>query len=92
MSEIKQYVKLPVIISAIQWTGSNLDECKKFLDESFGGYQSERCPNGKRELVVLTLEGSHIASKNDYLIKGIQGGYYPCKPGIFEKSYIETYK
>ena len=92
MNGVKQYIKLPVTISAIQWTGSNLYACKEFLGESFGGYKSDRCPNGKHELTVLTLEGKHIASKNDYLIKGVEGECYPCKPNIFIKTYTEVDK
>lgn len=38
-------------------------------------------------LYIYTLEGRMIASQNDYIIKGIDGEYYPCKPHIFEQTY-----
>ena len=47
----------------------------------------ERCPNGKCTCIVQTLEGEHIATENDYIIKGVNGELYPCKPNIFEKTY-----
>ena len=41
-------------------------------------------------LLIRTLEGDHIASVGDYIIKGIKGEIYPCKPDIFEKTYEEV--
>ena len=38
-------------------------------------------------LIIKTLEGEHIVSVGDYIIKGIEGEFYPCKPNIFEKTY-----
>jgi len=38
-------------------------------------------------LIIKTLEGQHIASKGDYIIRGVHGEYYPCKPDIFAKTY-----
>ena len=38
-------------------------------------------------LVIHTLEGDHHANPGDYIIKGIHGEFYPCKPDIFEKTY-----
>jgi hypothetical protein len=82
-----KYMKQPVVIDAIQWTGGNLDECMEFLGESFGSHWAERRINGKSEIIVLTLEGHHIASKKDYLIRGVKGEHYPCKPDVFELTY-----
>lgn len=41
-------------------------------------------------LVIKTLEGEHIASIGDYIIKGVHGEFYPCKPDIFEETYEEV--
>jgi len=82
-----KYQKIPVTIDAIQWTGGNLKDCIEFLGSSYGGHNAERAPNGKSEIKVLTLEGCHIASKGDYLIRGVQGEHYPCKPDIFKQTY-----
>lgn len=85
-----KYVKKPVEIEAIQWNGSNLDECVEFLGDSYAGYAAERRMDGRKEITVKTLEGQHIASNGDYLIKGIAGEFYPCKPEIFKSTYSEV--
>ena len=41
-------------------------------------------------LFIKTLEGNHLASVGDYIIKGVQGEFYPCKPDIFEQTYEEV--
>ena len=72
-----KYRKKPVEIEAIQWDGDTepiLDFCK-----------SAEFRDG--ELYIQTLEGQMHASLNDYIIKGIQGEFYPCKPDIFEQTY-----
>lgn len=84
---MRKYRKKPVVIDALQWTGGNLNDCIEFLGNSYGGFNAERCPNGKSEIKVLTLEGFHIASRGDYLIRGIKGEHYPCKPDIFAATY-----
>lgn len=85
------YKKKPVTISAVQWVGDNLEECKKFLGNSFIKHKAERRPNGRSDIYIQTLEGQHIASKGDFLIKGVQGEFYPCKPDIFEATYQLLY-
>lgn len=79
---IKKYVKKPVIIEAIQWTGENLSEIDKFVQAKVQ----------KRALVLIipTLEGKMHASLGDYIIKGVNGEFYPCKPDIFDKTYEEV--
>ena len=44
-------------------------------------------PNEAYSIIIPTLEGDMKCSKRDYVIKGIQGEYYPCKPNIFEQTY-----
>jgi len=75
---VAKYRKKPVVIEALQYTG-NFDEIEKFV----GGDSENR--NG--ELIVATLEGRLHASNNDYIIKGVKGEFYPCKPDIFEMTY-----
>ena len=82
-----KYQKKPVVIDAIQWTGGNLRDCIEFLGSAYGGHNADRSMNGKNEITVLTLEGKHVASSGDYLIRGVAGEHYPCKPGIFEATY-----
>jgi len=73
-----KYRKKPVEIDAIKWTGENLDEIKAFM-----GYYEY----AKGELIIHTLEGKMKASRGDFIIKGVNGEFYPCKPDIFEKTY-----
>ena len=75
------YRKKPVTVEAIQWTGENHAEMCEFIDpEMF-----EIIP--RVGLVIHTLEGNHHASPGDYIIKGVNGEFYPCKPDIFAKTY-----
>lgn len=82
-----KYRKKPVEINAIKWDGSNLEECVKFLGADYIGSCLDRCINGRAEIKIKTLEGMHIASKGDYLICGVKGEHYPCKPDIFDLTY-----
>ena len=78
-----RYVKKPVIIEAIQWTGGNRDEIFQFVGPSayFGDVTG---------MVIKTLEGDHKASEGDFIIKGVAGEFYPCKPDIFSATYQEV--
>lgn len=90
---IHRYTKIPVTIEAIQFTRNNVEEIKAFVGKSFGGYRVEKCIGGRAEIVIHTLEDgelylvSHVASENDYIIKGAKGEFYACKPDIFELTY-----
>ena len=75
-----QYRKKPVVIEAIQWNGNNYNEIYKFVTH-YKIYP-------KLDTVIIpTLEGEMTASKGDYIIKGVNGEFYPCKPDIFDKTY-----
>lgn len=82
-----KYRKKPVVIEALLWTGENLKECVEFLGSDYIGSSLERRIDGRCEIKIKTLEGQHIATRGDYLIRGISGEHYPCKPDIFEKTY-----
>ena len=77
-----KYRKKPVVIEAVQWTGDNWIEVSKFLGDSY----SDPIRNS-RDLFIDTLEGTMMANPNDWIIKGIKGEFYPCKPDIFEATY-----
>lgn len=81
---INKYVKKPVVITAIEWTGDNIDEIIKFCGDSLTVKGSKPF-----KVYINTLEGRHICSLHDYIIKGVQGEFYPCKPDIFEQTYEE---
>ena len=80
---IKKYKKKPIIVEAIQWLGNNQHEVLKFI-ENQGWYS---LASG---IVIKTLEGKMVADTNDYIIKGIRGEFYPCKPNIFKELYDEV--
>lgn len=84
-----RFRKKPVEIDAVRWTGFNYDEVQSFVgDKVTSGFVSER------GLLVHTLEGTITARVGDWIIKGIQGEFYPCKPDIFEQTYepVESYE
>jgi hypothetical protein len=93
---VKQYKKKSVIIEALQWTGNNHREMWDFLEDK---PDEAIAPIGKNfyidfnknpsGLVIKTAEGEHIANLGDFIIKGVKGEYYPCKPDIFEMTYTE---
>lgn len=78
---MSQYRKKPVVIEAVQWRGNNYDEIFTFCT---GGKASTHSDGTLR---IYTLEGEMIGSKGDWIIKGVKGEFYPCKPDIFEQSY-----
>lgn len=87
-----KYRKKSVIIEAVQWTGLNLEEIKSFVGKSLR-YEiiDTAWEVGKGaphvNMLIKTLEGIHICTKGDFIIKGVNGEFYPCKPDIFEKTY-----
>ena len=84
-----KYRKKPVVIDAIQWNGENMMETNAFIAEKPTELQMEFTPKGR--LLIHTMEGLMEASKDDFIIRGIKGELYPCKPDIFEKTYEKAY-
>lgn len=89
-----QFRKKPVIIDAIQWSGNvNRQEVCDFVgtDLKTEVYSDTAYEAGQGapyfSLVIQTLEGNMTANPKDFIIKGINGEFYPCKPDIFEKTY-----
>lgn len=82
MSALK-FRKRPVVIMALQYDGKNLDEVIKFVGkDSLLGVNE-----GSRRFAISTLEGAMSVSDGDWIIRGVQGEFYPCKPDIFEETY-----
>ena len=80
-----KYKKKPVVIEVIQYNGENWCEISKFIGTNFRFNVKN---NGKFcNPRILTLEGEMNISVNDYIIKGVNGELYLCKPDIFEKTY-----
>ena len=70
----------PCEFEAVQWTGRNVAEIMRFVKN-----ESAIITNGV--LIIKTLEGDMVASTGDYIIRGLRGEYYPCKPDVFQKKY-----
>ncbi len=87
-----KYRKKPVVIEAIQWNGINLTEIEDFVGEDMeydinvAAWKAGACAPHV-DMTIHTLEGDHICTIGDYIIKGVNGEFYPCKPDIFEKTY-----
>jgi hypothetical protein len=86
--------KKPVVVDYARWTGQNHREMWDFLTGKVTEYMTASEENfyidhNKVEggLIIRTLEGEHIASIGDYIIKGVNGEFYPVKEEIFLKTY-----
>ena len=90
------YRKKPVVIEAIQWNGYNFNEIKEFAkgyidcELSYPPLGNGMTKKDIKNVKIKTLEGDMNASIGDYIIKGVDGEFYPCKPDIFEKTYEEV--
>lgn len=83
-----KYRKKPVVIEAVQWKGDNFNEIKQMLKNA--DENRVIMPHHNEDgysLLIVTLEGEMRANKGDYIIKGVKGEFYPCKPDIFEATY-----
>jgi selenocysteine lyase/cysteine desulfurase len=84
--EEMKFRKKPVVIDAVQFTGHNSTDV-----EAWGIGLDNKYPcgvkNGGAILVIKTLAGTMEARAGDWIIRGVSGEYYPCKPDIFEKTY-----
>lgn len=82
------YRKKPVVIEAMQWDGS--EGKMQAIQVRWPGLTTAGIGMKGNEVLhwsIATLEGSHIVSVGDYIIKGVKGEFYPCKPDIFELTY-----
>jgi len=76
---IQKFRKKPVEIQAIQYTGDNGAEIGLFVGAA------DR--NAQNQFLIHTLEGTMAADPGDWIIRGVQGEFYPCKPDIFDATY-----
>jgi hypothetical protein len=87
---VQKFRKRPVVIEAIQLTQNNYAEVKEFVGETVRRQYANLQPDENtpyQGVIIQTLEGEMLANIGDYIIKGIKGEYYPCKPDIFESTY-----
>ncbi|MFF3497403.1 hypothetical protein ACFYWS_39430 [Streptomyces sp. NPDC002795] len=86
-----KFRKKPVEINAIRWTGDNIDAVMGFMHPQQPIHPNDlshmRFTNADDLVGIETLEGVMFASKGDWIIRGVQGEFYPCKPDIFAATY-----
>lgn len=82
------YRKKPVVIEAIRWEGD--ESAERILDWAEGSIVAKVGRDRLMSLYITTLEGKLFASLGDFIIKGVQGEFYPCKPDIFRATYEEV--
>ena len=90
---IQKYTKKPVTIEAIQWTPETKSAIWKWIVEDNGGIIMSQVDleNKTQDYFIKTLEGDMKIGDGDYIIKGVKGEFYPCKPDIFEMTYDKIY-
>jgi hypothetical protein len=79
-----KYRKKPVEVEVIHWTGDNQDEVLAFAKS---GEREVKVVAAKDYLQIFTLEGVMTADPGDWIIRGVRGELYPCKPDIFDATY-----
>ena len=79
-----KYRKKPVVIDALQYNGTNFKEILEFIG---GVDERDKIDIHHESIFIKTLEGDMEAKKGDWIIRGVRGEYYPCKPDIFEETY-----
>lgn len=87
---IKKYRKKPVVIEAVKYDGYNYPQVKNWIDGAHNLWPQWIQIHNYGEFKIHTLEGDMTASVGDYIIKGVDGEFYPCKLDIFEKTYEEV--
>lgn len=95
----KKFMKKPVVIEAMQLVGSNIDMYGVYLwveENTQGSFDplADTVPASGVSIdpatgfmLIATLEGIMTAKPGDWVIRGVQGEFYPCKPDIFEATY-----
>jgi len=99
----KKYRKIPVVIEAIQLTEDNIREVYLFMHpkyhfglnsaisrDKWGDYCDIVRKDGMSMFTLESGKGTQIASIGDFIIKGVQGEFYPCKPDVFKLTYEEV--
>ena len=82
-----KYIKRPIPIIAIQWTGYNFDQIANFMSDN------HPILNAQNEIIVSTLEGEMRVPIGSYIICDVTGkDFYPCQKDVFEKSYIPLHE
>ena len=90
---ISKYKTKPCEIEAVRWDGTNVPEIEQFAGQAVQWchdcvmHYGSQNPYAGYMLYIHTLEGVMRADVGDYIIRGLKGEYYPCKPDVFEQKY-----
>ena len=87
MPPIRRFRKRPVVIEAVQWNGMNIAQIYALAGAHTIGLGPDGYPGA---LEIPTLEGTMRVDRGDWVIRGVQGEIYPCKPDIFAETYEEV--
>ncbi len=79
-----KFIKKPIAVEAIQWVGSNSEEVQEFIHGH--GF----CEFGCLDNYVKNQSGKAQIFMSDWIIKGVDGEFYPCPANVFEASYVEA--
>lgn len=82
-----KFRKKPVVIEARHFDATNLHDQEALANWCGGLLRGTKLPADERVIRIGTLEGEIEASHGDWIIKGVKGEFYPCKPDIFEMTY-----
>lgn len=83
-----KFRKKPVVIEAMQWTGDMADWHALYdFCKGADGISNLTGPHSETRCSITTREGTMFAEQGDWIIRGIKGEFYPCKPDIFEATY-----
>lgn len=92
-----KYRKKPVVVEAVRWTGSNLEEIRNFvgndlIENYIEHFDIERAliKQTLAGIAINTLEGTMRVNYGDYIIKDVNDELRPCEPDIFEQTYEEV--
>jgi len=88
-----KFRKKPVVIEAFKWTGDEKQiEDPVWMVDTLRNFDAHFNYDGtvRVSMTIKTLEGNMTASRGDYIIQGVNGEIYPCKPDIFTKTYEEV--
>lgn len=81
-----KYRKKPIVIEAMQLPATDCDPSNELIDW-LHTFDADWCSSSDGSIEITTLEGVMTAQPEDWIIKGVKGEMYPCKPDIFEATY-----
>ena len=79
-----RFTKKPVTVEAVQFTGGNFEEIVKFTNGA-----AYPLPGGTT-MMIQTFNGTVTASRNDWIVRDVKGGFYPCRADVFEATHEMT--